>query len=183
MNCYNQYDPYAYGQQMPYGVQPVMAMPVAQPQQIMQADTVFAYPQNLPGALALIQQAVAGETEDRMFYTYLMDKAPSAEDKEIISGIRNNEISHHGWFQQIYYEITGRTVPEAQGEQFTPPANYCEGLGRAMLGEQAAVAKYRRILYAMQSRVHINMLTEIITDEIRHGLLYNYLYDKNGCRT
>ncbi|HBD01414.1 MAG TPA: rubrerythrin, partial [Lachnoclostridium sp.] len=38
------------------------------------------------------------------------------------------------------------------------------------------------ILYAMQSRVHINMMIEIITDEIRHGILYNYLYAKNGCR-
>ena len=143
---------------------------------------IFTYPQNLPGALSLIQQAVAGETEDRMFYSYLMDKAPTAEDGEIISGIRDNEISHHGWFRQIYYEITGRMVPEGPSEPFTPPASYCDGLGSAMMGEQAAVAKYRQILYAMQSRVHINMLVEIITDEIRHGLLYNHLYAKNGCR-
>ena len=33
----------------------------------------------------------------------------------------------------------------------------------------------------MQDRRHINMLTEIITDEIRHANLYNLLYSKNGC--
>jgi hypothetical protein len=44
------------------------------------------------------------------------------------------------------------------------------------------VRKYRRILYALQDRVHINILTGIITDEIRHGILYSYLYSKNGCR-
>jgi rubrerythrin len=91
----NYYDPYNYGQQQTtYGMQQTMAMPAMAQQQPAQADNIFTYPQNLPGALSLIQQAVAGETEDRMFYTYLMDKAPSAEDKEIISGIRNNEISH-----------------------------------------------------------------------------------------
>jgi len=25
-------------------------------------------------------------------------------------------------------------------------------------------------------------MIEIITDELRHGILYNYLYTKNGCR-
>ncbi|HCL01056.1 MAG TPA: rubrerythrin, partial [Lachnoclostridium phytofermentans] len=40
---------------------------------------------------------------------------------------------------------------------------------------------YRQILFAMQDRIHINMLTEIITDEIRHGILYTYLYSKNNC--
>jgi hypothetical protein len=44
------------------------------------------------------------------------------------------------------------------------------------------VRKYRRILYALQDRVQINILAGIFTDEIRHGSLYNYLYSKNGCR-
>ena len=59
---------------------------------------------------------------------------------------------------------------------------YCEGIKMAIMGEQNAVRKYRKILYAMQERVEINILTEIITDEIRHGSLYNYLYSKNGCK-
>jgi rubrerythrin len=154
--------------------------PATAPQPMRYHD-IFAYPQNLSGALSLIQQAVAGETEDRMFYTYLIEHAPSAEDREIISGIRENEMGHFEMFRQIYYELTGSMPPQAQGETFTPPATYCEGLRNALMGEQNAVQKYRKILYAMQSRVHINMLTEIITDEIRHGILYSYLYAKNGC--
>jgi rubrerythrin len=181
MNYNSYYDPYTYGQAAPFGMQQGMAMPAMAPQP-MQTDPIYTYPQNLPGALTLIQQALAGETEDRIFYTYLSENTSSAEDKEIISGIRDNEINHHNLFQQIYYEITGRMAPQVQGEQFTPPATYCEGLKKAMMGEQNAVQKYRKILYAMQTRVHINMLTEIITDEIRHGLLYNYLYDRNGCK-
>jgi rubrerythrin len=106
----------------------------------------------------------------------------TAEDKEIISGIRDDEISHFILFRQVYYQLTGQVLPPPQNVTFEKPANYCEGVKRALRGEQNAVRKYRRILYALQDRVQINILTGIITDEIRHGILYNYLYSKNGCR-
>lgn len=160
-----------------------MSVPAMAPQPAAaQADSVFLYPQNLSNAIALIEQAVMGETEDRMFYTYLIENAPSAEDKKIISGIRDDEMKHYGMFRKLYYEITHRQIPAQKEEAFVPPASYCEGLGKSVIGETNAVRKYRQILYAMQARVHINMLTEIITDEIRHGILYNYLYAKNGCK-
>lgn len=176
---------YYFTQAAPYSMQQGTAMPPApqMPSSQTQSDVLFTYPQNLNNALMLIQQAVAGENEDRLFYTWLIENAPTNEDKQIISGIRDNEISHFGMFRSIYYDLTGRTVPPVQGETFTPPATYCDGLKRALMGEQNAVIKYRHILYALQSRVHINMLTEIITDEIRHGILYNYLYSKNGCKS
>jgi rubrerythrin len=140
----------------------------------------YIYPGNLPEALQLIREAVAGEAEDRMFYQYLIDKAP-ADDKETITGIRNDEIGHAGLFRYVYMQLTGEAVPPAQGETFVPPASYCEGLRRAITGETNAVRKYRRILFALQDRVLINILTAIITDEIRHGTLYATLYAKNGC--
>lgn len=142
----------------------------------------YTYPQNVPEALILIQEAVAGETEDRLFYQYLIEKAPSEEDKEIIKGIRDDEISHFNLFRQLYFQLTGQMLPPPQDTTFEKPASYCEGLKRAIRGEQNAVRKYRRILYALQDRVQINVLTGIITDELRHGILYNYLYSKNGCR-
>jgi rubrerythrin len=145
------------------------------------ADKKFTFPENLSNALNLIQKAVAGESEDRAFYSYLIDNAPDEEEKQIITEIRDNEISHYSLFQQIYYEITGEMVPKQNQEEFTPPATYCEGLKRSLLGEQNAVKNYRQIFYALQTRDHINMITEIITDEIRHGILYSYLYSKNGC--
>lgn len=142
----------------------------------------YTYPQNVPGALKLIQEAVAGETEDRMFYQYLIENAPSEEDKEIITGIRDDEIRHFSLFRQVYYMLTGQMLLPPQDVTFEKPTSYCEGIKRALKGEQNAVRKYRRILYALQDRVQINILTGIITDEIRHGILYNFLYSKNGCR-
>jgi Rubrerythrin. len=177
---YDGYDSFSYGQASPF--MQTMDVPAMAVQQT-QTGNIFTYPQNLQGALTLIQQATAGENEDRMFYTWLIEHAPSNQDKQIIAGIRDNEINHYALFRQLYYELTRTMIPQVQGEQFTPPANYCAGIARALMGEQNAVQKYRKILYAMQDRVHINMMTEIITDEIRHGILYNYLYSKNECRS
>lgn len=142
---------------------------------------VFSYPDNFTNAIVLIEEALAGEEEDRLFYSYLIKSAPTVEDRQIIEGIRDNEIKHHSLFLKLYSELTGGTPPQLPGERFVPPTSYCEGLQRSIIGEESAVAKYRQILYAMQNRIHINMLTEIITDEIRHGILYTYLYSKNNC--
>jgi rubrerythrin len=170
-----------------YDIYPTTAM---QPYQKLKPNTAkvislnpYIYPQNLPQALQLIREGVAGEREDRMFYDYLISTAPSEEDKEIIKGIRDNEIQHFFMFRQIYYQLTGQQLPPPQDVPFEKPASYCDGIKKALMGEQKAVQKYRKILFAMQNRIHINMLTEIITDEIRHGILYNYLYSKNGCKT
>lgn len=143
--------------------------------------TPYKYPDNLMSALALIRDAVASENEDRQFYEYLISVAPNEEEKKIIAGIRDDEIYHFALFRQVYCLLTGRTLPEAKEEEFVKPASYCEGLKRALMGEQGAVRKYRRILFALQDRTLMNILIEIITDEIRHGSLYNYLYSKNSC--
>ena len=142
----------------------------------------YIYPANLPEALRLIAGALAGEREDRLFYEYLISTAPSEEDKAIIQGIRDNEIYHFKLFRLIYFQLTGQLPPPPAETPFVKPASYCEGLRKALLGEESAVTRYRKILFAMQNRIHINMLTEIITDELRHGTLYSYLYAKNGCR-
>jgi rubrerythrin len=174
---YEGYHPYSNGYIAPYWN--TAAYPLSY-QQVVNID-IFTYPQNLDGALELIQEALAGETEDGIFYAWLIDQAPTEDDKQIISGIRENEIGHYALFRQIYRDLTGVMAPAVEGEPFMEPESYCDGLSKALLGEQNAVQKYRKILYAMQSRLHINMITEIITDEIRHGILYNYLYSKNGC--
>ena len=137
---------------------------------------------DLAAAIKIIEQAIAGETEDRMFYEYLIKTAPSMEDKDIIKGIRENEINHAKLFRQLYSKLTGKIPNVAQDMTFEKPKTYCEGLRNALKGEQNAVQKYRNILFAMTDRADINTMTEIITDEIRHGILYSYLYSKNGCK-
>lgn len=180
---------YSYLPNMPYALPcPLMqnkAVPamyqIPQAQNSMPGLEQYTYPKNLPEALKLLHEAVAGETEDRLFYQYLIQNAPSNEDKEIIAGIRDDEIGHFRLFGQVYSQLTGQPLSPPQNVTFEKPSSYCEGIRKAIRGEQNAVRKYRRILYALQDRVQMNILIGIITDELRHGILYNYLYSKNGC--
>lgn len=82
----------------------------------------------------------------------------------------------------MYYVLTGETLPKQNDVEFEEPDSYCAGIQSAIIGKQNAVTKYRQILYALTDRVLINGLTDIITDEIRHGILYNYLYSKANAR-
>lgn len=144
-------------------------------------ETPYAYPNNLPGAINLIREAVSGEREDELFYDYLIKNSPNEESKNTIIGIRDNEKKHNKMFRRIYYDLTGRSVSGIQSEEMQYPKHFCDGVKKALHGELTAVQRYRKILFAMQNRVHINMLTEIITDEIRHASLYNFLYSLNQC--
>ncbi|AEY67043.1 ferritin-like domain-containing protein [Clostridium sp. BNL1100] len=133
-------------------------------------------------ALELIEQAIKGETQDRLFYQYLLDNAPALLDREIIEEIRNNEIKHAKMFRQLYFEHTGKTLKPDENVTFEKPRTYCDGLRGALMGETNAIKNYRRILAAMKNRKHINMLVEIITDELRHAPLYNLLIHNNDCK-
>ncbi|MGE5495065.1 MAG: hypothetical protein ACM3S4_07195 [Burkholderiales bacterium] len=147
---------------------------------------------NLPEALRLIENAAAQEAEDRLFYHNLIKAASCAQDKQIIAGIRDDEMKHYRMFEQIYYEITGaalNTNAFANSEalwscgygEFENPMSYRAALQKALMSKQAAAARYQKIFFAMRDRRHINMMAEIITDELRHLGLFNYLYAKNGC--
>lgn len=153
-------------------------------QYAMPADPFpYNYPHNLNLALGLMQEALAGENEDKLFYAQLLGAAPTQEDRDIISGIRNDEMNHFELFRKLYFEHTGQILPQPVPYENGTQMTYCEGLKQALLGEVAAVEKYRKILFAMQDRRHINILTEILTDEIRHADLFGLLFDINACQT
>lgn len=174
------------GVRVPYGnggqYQAIGQYPVQQqPQRIIRGFIPYTYPLNFRDALELIREAVKGEAEDRAFYEYLIENAPDEESREIIREIRDDEINHFFLFGQVYYVLTGQTLTSQEEVEFDEPDSYCAGIESAIIGEQNAVKRYRRILYALNDRVLINVLTDIITDEIRHGILYNYLYSKARC--
>lgn len=141
----------------------------------------YTYPGNFPEALKLIEDAVSGEREDELFYDYLIGVAPTKEAKNIIMGIRDDERKHNKMFRRLYTDLTRKVLPPNTEANFKKPESYCEGIRDALMGELKAVQRYRRILFALNNRVHINMLVEIITDELRHASLYNYLFASGKC--
>ncbi len=143
--------------------------------------SIYTYPKNYQHALQLIGNALGGERSDEQFYSYLVSVAPTEEARKLISSIRDDEIKHNKMFRTVYYQLTGKILPYGEEEPFVQPQSYCEGLKRALLGELSAVERYRQILFAMENRVYINMVTEIITDELRHSGLYNLLIALGNC--
>ncbi len=151
----------------------------------VQACNIFPdqmyYPENaLNQALSLIKDAVSGEKEDEMFYDYLISLAPTQSDEKIIASIRDDERKHNSMFRQLYCELTGVVLPQSEEtENFVRPKSYLAGIEKALFGELGAVERYRQILFGLSQRHQINMMTEIITDELKHASKYNFLFAEN----
>jgi rubrerythrin len=137
------------------------------------------YQTNLQSVLPLLQQAVQGERNDELFYNYLIQNAPSNQDREIIVSIRDDERRHRQMFKQMYYALTGRIIESTNNESFERPPSYLAGIEKAIFGELSAVELYRKIYFTIPNIVFKNMVFEILTDEIKHASKYNFLYAKN----
>ncbi len=134
----------------------------------------------LEEALDLVSQAVQGERKDELFYDYLISVAPTQEEKEIISDIRDDERKHNRMFREIYEYYTGYELPQADREDFAEPASYLEGIKEALFGELAAMERYRIIHAGLPSRYYRDMVFEILTDELKHADKYNYILNLNS---
>src|SRR5664279_900611 len=73
----------------------------------------FMYPQNYKDALQLMLKAIDTEAENLVFYQYLVNEAPTADDKDIISGIQKDEVNHYVMLRQMYTKLIGVTPPES----------------------------------------------------------------------
>ncbi|WP_341479006.1 ferritin-like domain-containing protein [Heliobacterium chlorum] len=135
---------------------------------------VYAYPE----ALQIIIQSVSAEKEDELFYNYLLNAAPQ-DQKEIVASIRDDELKHFKMLRQIYWEVTGQDIPQTTEVSFEEPKSFCEGIKKALFGELAAVERYRKALNGFEFLPYRNMITEIYTDELKHGSKWNFLYTLN----
>ena len=135
--------------------------------------------QSMQLVLQLIREGISGEAQDEMFYDYLIRLAPTEQERQIITGIRNDERKHRRMFRQLYTALTGQQPPvDGQQERFEPPASYLAGIEQALLGELRAFEKYRTI-YLNISPEYRDVIFEIMTDELKHAGYYNWLYAKN----
>ncbi len=138
-------------------------------------------PDKLERSLCLILEALGDETSDRMFYNCLLEIAPDCEQRDIIKSIRDDEIKHFKMFRMIYREITCEPPVAKQKQDFEMPDNYCAAIQQAIFGELGAVETYRKIMFGLCSQRHRDMLFEIISDELKHSVKWNFLYSKNRC--
>lgn len=148
--------------------------------EVMYPETMYCE-KKFKTALKMIKESIQGEKEDEMFYNYLIQKAPTQEEKNIIASIRDDEIKHNMMFKRIYSDFTGKDVYASMDYDYNMnmPKSYMEGIKKAFFGELRAMEKYRKIRESMPNRYYRDMLFEILTDEIKHGEYYNYIMTMN----
>lgn len=133
---------------------------------------------SLDKAVEEILNSIKNEKEDEVFYTNLIEMAPDYA-KDIISSIRDDETRHNEILRFVYSNITGEVAKNSDENVQKQEMTYAEGLEKAFFDEIAAVKKYRRIMGAMPNTKLHTLLMSIMTDELRHASLYNYLIHKN----
>ncbi|EJO5347893.1 ferritin-like domain-containing protein [Clostridium botulinum] len=127
-------------------------------------------------AIQLIKDAVQGEREDELFYDYLISEAHTKEEKEIIRTIRDDERKHRKMYKFLYKFYTGKDIEASnEAEEFEKPASFTDGIRKALFGELSAMERYREIRKGLPNRYHRDMVFEILTDEIKHAIKYNYI--------
>lgn len=134
----------------------------------------------LTTALDLIKEAVQGEREDELKYNFLIEAAPTQEEKDIITSIRDDERLHRQWFRDIYRYYTNEEINSTDGEEFIEPVSYIDGIRSSVFGELSAMEKYRIIREGLPSRFFRDIVFRILTDEMKHATKYNYILNQNA---
>lgn len=134
----------------------------------------------LQDTISRVEEAVQYEKEDALFYDYLISVAPTSEEKEIINSIRRAERIHERILKGTYADFTGMNVSIGAEETFIMPESYLDGIKKALSRELREVEYYRYIKKGLPGQVYRDMLSGIITDELKHVSKLNYLFKVNG---
>ena len=142
-------------------------------------DTNFrTHDSNLDKALDMIRDAIMDELNDEAFYTTLINQAIMDSDKDIISDIRDDEMKHNKLLRELYYSLTGVSLPISNNTPNIEPMTYVENLQKALISETNGASKYMQILNAMPDKKSYQIILEILIDELRHANKYNLLISR-----
>ena len=135
----------------------------------------------VPYCLNLLRSAQNGVYYNRLMYDYLLKNAPDEEAKNILTGIRNGEITHEKMRRQVYFHLAGKPFPQEKKGNFAMPSSYCEGLEKALKRKLESVSRNRNIALCLPNINQAIRINDISSEEMQHALLYQYLIRKNQC--
>lgn len=127
-----------------------------------------------------LKEAIRGEAEAIKFYTYLIEMAPDQFQKDVISGIRDDERRHLRNFQAVYCRRTGCTYSYPEPDVY-PPQTYCQGLAKAFNDEQEAYEFYKANYFCNDRQLVKKAFLDALLDEAEHARWFNNLLIRNGC--
>lgn len=144
---------------------------------------IYPNPIQLQNSINMIGKSIESEKKDSQFYQWLIDNIPTSNlssrqannIRKTIESIRDDELRHNKMYKDMYYQITGEKITPEE-EEFIPPANFKIGVENALMGELEAVKKYREIMEGLPSLYYRDIVFSILSDELRHASLYNYIY-------
>jgi rubrerythrin len=119
-----------------------------------------------------IQKAIIGEVHAYNFYERLAQLADSAQDRQVILSIQNDERRHYHWFTMILARLGGQQ-PEIPPAEL--PRRFEDGLRTAIRDELTAAAFYQDIAYRADSRPIEMHFMHASHDEQRHASWLQYL--------
>ena len=138
---------------------------------------------DLDFAIAEIKKSIENEKDDEIFYSILLSQAKSEKDKRVIHMIIQDEKKHNEMLKKLYNKLThSNMMPRsAMSRNNSSSSDYIANLEKAFFSELEAAKKYRRIMFAMKDKDDYNKIMEIMIDEIKHAIKYNFLLAKNRC--
>lgn len=131
-------------------------------------------------AISLIREALQGEREGELKYNYLIENAPTQEERDIIASIRDDERLHRQWYRDIYRYYINEEIDSYNGEEFTESNSYLDGIKSSIFGALSAMRRSRIIREGLPSRFFRDIVLRILTDEMKHATMYNYILNINS---
>ena len=131
-------------------------------------------------ALNLIREALQSERNDELKFNYLIENAPTQEEKDIITTIRDDERLNRQWYRDIYKFYTNEEVENNNGGEFTEPDSFLDGIKSSIFESLFAMQRSRIIREGLPSRFIRDIVLRILTDEMKHATEYNYILTINS---
>ncbi|GAA0240291.1 ferritin-like domain-containing protein [Metaclostridioides mangenotii] len=142
----------------------------------------------LQNTINMIGESIISKEKHLQFFQWLIDHVriselspiPSlslSEAKQVITlleSARDDELKHAILLQNIYHRLTGTYAPFYEGV-FYPPKNLIAGLEDSINEDLESIKKNRLIMGGLPYSYDRDMISSIISDELYHIGLYNYL--------
>ncbi len=123
--------------------------------------------------LGEISKAVNDEFQAIHYYTRLAELAPNNQFRQMILGIRQDEIKHFHWFSRAYHELTSKYPPITLGVQL--PGSFKRGVRDSIKDEQETVPFYHKIASQVQNQRISQRFLRAAADEQRHAQIFSQM--------
>ncbi|MBU5308078.1 hypothetical protein NSA24_02380 [Clostridioides mangenotii] len=155
-------------------------------------QNIYPNPIQLQNSINLIQDTINSMEQDFLLYNWLSDKMPISEFQtlpspnaeelydilEIIETLKNDNINNRNLLKEIYYQLTGTYANIKQGFYFVPPRDLFTGIYGSIVKSTKYVKQLGLIMFGLPNYYYRDALFSIISDELNHGTLLNYVYSK-----